>query len=266
MPAMELNMKQVIKYMAKNETDKNIFINAIHILSTFIIFGFSIKCAVNNNNLFHQIIYELLFSSHIIKLLFTLYRQIRNIPNEIFYSGVEGGLSHLCITVFYIVYIISVISRIFWDCQFIYALIATPIIKKFYTGFIIEKITETLFRDNEVMNKYNRCVENIIRLNNKVVRLTIEIYKDCIERLKKSKNVIESHESCVICLEDFKDTDKVIMLRCNHLFHSVCIPEWLRQQNPSCPTCRAPVDIYASMFIFDDSTNDTNSVDAIITI
>ena len=42
---------------------------------------------------------------------------------------------------------------------------------------------------------------------------------------------------CSVCKEEFKLTEKVIKLPCNHVFHPNCINTWLSQHN-SCPTCR----------------------------
>ena len=44
-------------------------------------------------------------------------------------------------------------------------------------------------------------------------------------------------KNCVICLEDFKNKDKAIILPCIHLFHNNCIKNWLKKQN-SCPICK----------------------------
>ena len=44
-------------------------------------------------------------------------------------------------------------------------------------------------------------------------------------------------KNCVICLEDFKNRDKAIILPCIHLFHKNCIKSWLKGHN-SCPICK----------------------------
>ena len=47
---------------------------------------------------------------------------------------------------------------------------------------------------------------------------------------------------CVICMEEYKETDEVIELPCNekHFFHSKCITDWLNSNN-SCPLCKKPI-------------------------
>ncbi|TYJ16094.1 hypothetical protein E1A91_A10G227200v1 [Gossypium mustelinum] len=43
---------------------------------------------------------------------------------------------------------------------------------------------------------------------------------------------------CVICLEEFKDGDSCrVLTNCNHLYHQLCIDEWL-VKNSHCPLCR----------------------------
>ncbi len=44
-------------------------------------------------------------------------------------------------------------------------------------------------------------------------------------------------KNCIICLEDFKNGDKAIILPCIHLFHTNCIKNWLKTQN-TCPICK----------------------------
>ena len=45
-------------------------------------------------------------------------------------------------------------------------------------------------------------------------------------------------KKCSICLDDFNDKDLVYLLECKHLFHKICIDEWLTKYNYNCPICR----------------------------
>ena len=49
-------------------------------------------------------------------------------------------------------------------------------------------------------------------------------------------------DACAICLENFKNTDKVSELDCDdkHVFHSNCLHNWL-QTKAICPLCKKPV-------------------------
>ena len=44
-------------------------------------------------------------------------------------------------------------------------------------------------------------------------------------------------KNCVICLEDFKEGDDIIILPCIHVFHKSCITDWLQSHN-DCPICK----------------------------
>lgn len=48
-------------------------------------------------------------------------------------------------------------------------------------------------------------------------------------------------KNCVICLTDFQEGDKAIILPCTHLFHSECIRNWF-QRNNTCPICKHVID------------------------
>jgi hypothetical protein len=43
-------------------------------------------------------------------------------------------------------------------------------------------------------------------------------------------------------LAEFKQEDEIIKLPCDqrHIFHSICIQEWLKKNN-SCPLCKKPI-------------------------
>ena len=46
------------------------------------------------------------------------------------------------------------------------------------------------------------------------------------------------NKECSICLEDFKNNEKIIILKeCKHSFHIDCIKSWLSIEN-ICPLCR----------------------------
>jgi hypothetical protein len=45
-------------------------------------------------------------------------------------------------------------------------------------------------------------------------------------------------ELCVICCEEYTSSMKVMILPCNHTFHSLCISKWSITNN-TCPMCRS---------------------------
>ena len=52
----------------------------------------------------------------------------------------------------------------------------------------------------------------------------------------KEKLILNDDMICSICLENLKDDNSVI-LNCEHIYHKICIKEWLKKNN-SCPNCR----------------------------
>ena len=63
------------------------------------------------------------------------------------------------------------------------------------------------------------------------------IRKPLILNNKEVKDNELLKEGCVICLEKYQKKEKVITLRCNHMFHQTCIEEWFKN-GKSCPLCR----------------------------
>lgn len=51
----------------------------------------------------------------------------------------------------------------------------------------------------------------------------------------------DEHNSCVICMEQFKGGDTIKRLPCLHGFHKNCIESWL-ERNGTCPVCKHRLD------------------------
>ena len=66
----------------------------------------------------------------------------------------------------------------------------------------------------------------------------IRIEKFNHTRYKKMKynDEIEYDESCTICLDDFNRNEKILKLKCNHIYHEKCIKTWFTKKS-NCPNC-----------------------------
>ncbi|KAK8508002.1 hypothetical protein V6N13_055466 [Hibiscus sabdariffa] len=65
-----------------------------------------------------------------------------------------------------------------------------------------------------------------------VDRLGVVRYTDC--GIDKDEEV-----TCAVCLCKIEEDDEIRELRCNHLFHKVCLDRWLGYSYSStCPVCR----------------------------
>jgi len=49
----------------------------------------------------------------------------------------------------------------------------------------------------------------------------------------------DPEDKCVVCLEQYKKAT-VVKLPCGHLYHSICVMEWLKKNN-KCPLGRCPI-------------------------
>ena len=58
-----------------------------------------------------------------------------------------------------------------------------------------------------------------------------------VENRREVRNETLFEEGCLICLERYKKNEKIITLKCDHIFHVQCIEEWLTSKK-SCPLCR----------------------------
>ncbi|CAN7983216.1 unnamed protein product [Ixodes hexagonus] len=54
-------------------------------------------------------------------------------------------------------------------------------------------------------------------------------------------------EKCTICLSEFEDNEDVRRLPCMHLFHIVCVDQWLTT-NKRCPICRVDIEEHLKDF------------------
>jgi hypothetical protein len=55
-----------------------------------------------------------------------------------------------------------------------------------------------------------------------------------------NENVYKTLE-CNICMDEYKQDDKVVKLFCKHYFHKDCIKNWLCDERVTCPICRKDI-------------------------
>ncbi|CAK9149295.1 unnamed protein product [Ilex paraguariensis] len=54
----------------------------------------------------------------------------------------------------------------------------------------------------------------------------------------KSKDESGEAVECAMCLCKVEEGDKIRELKCDHLFHKVCLDRWIGYRNSTCPLCR----------------------------
>ena len=50
--------------------------------------------------------------------------------------------------------------------------------------------------------------------------------------------MLKDEKDCIICLLQFMEGNDIILLNCNHIYHSNCLKIWLSMRNMVCPTCK----------------------------
>jgi hypothetical protein len=94
----------------------------------------------------------------------------------------------------------------------------------------VDEILENLFMKENIMN------------NNKDYKRRLIISK--LEEFKYkyvNKHLNRIEKQCAICLEDFKDFDRVKLFSCRqHIFHKECIMKWLNNKD-ICPLCKQKI-------------------------
>ena len=53
---------------------------------------------------------------------------------------------------------------------------------------------------------------------------------------KNHQTEFKNYKECVICLEDMKNDEELILISCSHIYHKECIQKWF-QKNNICPLC-----------------------------
>jgi hypothetical protein len=77
-----------------------------------------------------------------------------------------------------------------------------------------------------------------------IIKLTESDFKDLVEFVYTREKVGEGElkggtkVTCLVCLEDYKNEDKLVELRCGDYFHKECIKKWLLNNSVNCPNCK----------------------------
>jgi hypothetical protein len=95
---------------------------------------------------------------------------------------------------------------------------------------------------SQLMNVINNMPNNIFN-NVLIPQEDVLCTLDEEEKEKLNKFMLETKidQKCNICLEDMIAGEEVVVLPCDHTYHSNCIFKYLEEYNYKCPTCRKEV-------------------------
>ena len=86
-----------------------------------------------------------------------------------------------------------------------------------------------------------------ILLNTRRVNETRGCCKSCIKESSLEKVKIFADGSCLLCFEEFQDSDEVVQLNCNtlHIYHADCLQKYVEEgEKEECPLCKASFVFY----------------------
>jgi hypothetical protein len=114
--------------------------------------------------------------------------------------------------------------------------------------FITNFSNEFTVFDNNSSITYNRIMMTIANeLYSELINVPNQENVICTlneeEKNKLNKVILENNldKCCSVCMDDLVKDNEVIILPCEHIFHTNCIEEWLSKYNYNCPVCKKEV-------------------------
>ena len=84
----------------------------------------------------------------------------------------------------------------------------------------------------------NFYLDNENSLNNLIVNHTSKEEKNPVSyKLTNINNLSSDNKACIICFKNFELNDMVTCLPCIHIFHQLCIENWIKIAE-KCPICK----------------------------
>jgi hypothetical protein len=102
----------------------------------------------------------------------------------------------------------------------------------------IQKNIEFNIKYNELIALGFIFVNDISILSKYSVFKTFEDINEYSSRTKSTR--------CAICFENYTDAKDTVLLTCLHDYHIVCLHNWIKKNNKSCPLCRMEIEFKPS--------------------
>lgn len=136
-----------------------------------------------------------------------------------------------------------------YNCRKLSIYVTFALLKIGFSVFDILLLDSSIYRDNYIsyyemksLGFSRNEIHAIFYLVNH--KKTKSIFKAGSDILKVSETNL--HHDCSICLETLCADGEVVQLPCGHLYHEMCILEWLKA-NFTCPFCRKEYSLYPSL-------------------
>ena len=103
-----------------------------------------------------------------------------------------------------------------------------------------QEIKDFIYNQIKLLFPYNSEETNVFLTDNLFITLTagknvrVALSEQDINNLKRENG---RNGTCGTCLEEYKENDEMIVLKCGHVYHEDCIVPWLKM-SVHCPTCR----------------------------
>lgn len=110
-----------------------------------------------------------------------------------------------------------------------------------YIPFIYNIFDSILQQQNDDMLLEEARLESMETFQNELFRRDRSLSIDDDEYHRRKFNSEKYRNTkCFICMEDYKEKEMVLQLKCGHVHHPICIKKAI-QFNPICPICKAPI-------------------------
>ena len=114
--------------------------------------------------------------------------------------------------------------------------------REIFENYIMSMILNShLQRENDYPNVDNMSYEELLALEERIGNVNNGLNDDQIKKLKRDYfDKKKYNDLCIICQNNFKDREKVLIIPCKHVFHEDCIVPWLKNKK-QCPFCKSDV-------------------------
>ena len=114
--------------------------------------------------------------------------------------------------------------------------------REIFENYIMSMILNSHFqRENDYPNVDDMSYEELLALEERIGNVNNGLNDQQINKLNKVYfDKKKYNDLCIICQNNFKDREKVLIIPCKHVFHEDCIVPWLKNKK-QCPFCKSDV-------------------------